>query len=30
VQGFNRSEKIVIESVKVNAPLNDAQFTKPS
>jgi len=30
VQGFSRTEKILIESVKVNAPLNDAQFTKTS
>ena len=30
VQGFSRTEKIVIESVKVNAPLNDAQFSKPT
>jgi hypothetical protein len=30
VQGFSRTEKIIIDSVKLNAPLNDAQFSKPT
>jgi hypothetical protein len=29
VQGVNKSEKIVIDSVKVNPPIDDARFTKP-
>jgi outer membrane lipoprotein-sorting protein len=29
VQGVKKTEKITIESVKINPPLDDARFTKP-